>query len=304
MRSDFQRLLLSLLLGMAANFAIAADDEPRWYEIEIIVFENLNQPGDSSESWPNNPGLPDIGNAIKLMPVETAATENTPTQAKSPASTAPSLPEAYPLVTNKDFKLTKQETKLMDSGQYRPVLHVAWRQPVLSQETAKAVHIFSSMTQTDALASSSETPDLPPDTELLPQTDGDGAALLNIIDGTIKIAQGKYLHMDLDLLYRTKAATRNEVDIFGFRKEEDLPSVFRMQQSRRVRSGELHYFDHPVFGVIAIMTPTSTTEQPTDDVITIPLDESTSPATQESDVDPSGLDPSDLKPSDQGGDGF
>ncbi|HEY4731873.1 MAG TPA: CsiV family protein [Gammaproteobacteria bacterium] len=305
MRSNFQRLLLSLLLGMAANFAIAADDEPRWYEIEIIVFENLNQPSDSSESWPSNPGIPDSANALKLVPADAANTDNNPPQAKSPAITAPALPETYPLVTNKDFKLAKQDTLLSDSGQYRPLLHVAWRQPVLSQETAKAVHIFSSMMQADGPASSNETLALPPQDGTSIQQNADSTAPLNVIDGTIKIALGKYLHMDMDLLYRTKAAARDEVDIFGFRKEEDSPSVFRMQQSRRVRSGEVHYFDHPAFGVIAIMTPSSTAAQPTEDVITIPLDETTPPAGQESDVmDPSGLDQSDLDPSDQGGDGF
>ena len=31
--------------------------------------------------------------------------------------------------------------------------------------------------------------------------------------------------------------------------------VYSMQQSRRMRSGELHYLDHPVFGLAIKVTP-------------------------------------------------
>ncbi|MEM7219119.1 MAG: CsiV family protein [Pseudomonadota bacterium] len=36
---------------------------------------------------------------------------------------------------------------------------------------------------------------------------------------------------------------------------EALPAYYRMNQSRRVRSGELHYIDHPAFGILVQVTP-------------------------------------------------
>jgi hypothetical protein len=31
--------------------------------------------------------------------------------------------------------------------------------------------------------------------------------------------------------------------------------VYRLQQSRRMRSNEVHYLDHPLFGIIVQVTP-------------------------------------------------
>jgi hypothetical protein len=39
-----------------------------------------------------------------------------------------------------------------------------------------------------------------------------------------------------------------DIDLLKYR-------VFRLQQSRRMRSSEIHYLDHPLFGVIAQVTP-------------------------------------------------
>ena len=56
------------------------------------------------------------------------------------------------------------------------------------------------------------------------------------LDGTITLVRERFLHMDVDLM---------------------LQSTYSLQEKRRMRSGELHYFDHPVFGVIAEVNPYS-----------------------------------------------
>jgi len=306
MRSDFQRLLLSLLLGMAANFAIAADDEERWYEIEIIIFENPDQAGVSSEVWPNNPGLPNFENTIELMPQQMPAMEGDnsinldnvhpgdPTipadQAitEEPPATNPPMPEPYQLLTNSEFNLTAQEIKLSTSEKYYPLLHIAWRQPVLSQENSRAVHIYSNMEQSqiDDIQSSAEILAIPPHNEFfMYQISPDTDVPLNVIDGTIKITHGKYLHLEVDILYRIQPPENNEFNIFGFKKQDESLTVFRMQQSRRMRSSELHYFDHPLFGMLAIITPYQLPEQQIDDAETIPLDEPVTTDEQEPAID-------------------
>ena len=57
------------------------------------------------------------------------------------------------------------------------------------------------------------------------------------LDGTARLSVGRYLHLDLNLEYRGDD---------GF--------VRTLTQSRRMRSGERHYFDDPLFGVIAVVT--------------------------------------------------
>jgi hypothetical protein len=58
------------------------------------------------------------------------------------------------------------------------------------------------------------------------------------LTGRIALARGRYLHLTLDI-----ALTAD-----GQR--------YLLQQTRRMRSTERHYIDHPKFGVIALITPT------------------------------------------------
>lgn len=66
---------------------------------------------------------------------------------------------------------------------------------------------------------------------------GDGTGL----SGQIALTRGRYLHLTLDLV---------------FEPAEENGQGFVLQQTRRMRSNERHYIDHPKFGVIAVITPT------------------------------------------------
>ncbi len=57
------------------------------------------------------------------------------------------------------------------------------------------------------------------------------------IQGTIKLSRQRFLHLDVDLVLR------------------EANQSYRMKSSRRMRTNELHYLDHPTIGVIAIVTP-------------------------------------------------
>jgi Peptidoglycan-binding protein, CsiV len=65
------------------------------------------------------------------------------------------------------------------------------------------------------------------------------------LTGQIALTRGRYLHLTLDLAY----------DAPGVSGEPGQRFVLR--QTRRMRSNERHYIDHPRFGVIAIVTPST-----------------------------------------------
>lgn len=65
------------------------------------------------------------------------------------------------------------------------------------------------------------------------------------ISGRIALSRGRYLHLTLDLEY-TAPATATEP-----------AQRYVLRQSRRMRSNERHYIDHPMFGVIAMVTPSA-----------------------------------------------
>jgi len=74
------------------------------------------------------------------------------------------------------------------------------------------------------------------------------------VDGTVTLICERYLHLDIDLSLLSATAP-------GAVKYSDAAGnqpLYRLAEKRRIRSSELHYFDHPRFGVIARVTPVST----------------------------------------------
>jgi hypothetical protein len=62
------------------------------------------------------------------------------------------------------------------------------------------------------------------------------------LGGRISLTRGRYLHLALDMTYQTP---------------EDAGQKFLLRQERRMRSNERHYIDHPKFGVIALVLPST-----------------------------------------------
>ncbi|HEX7030509.1 MAG TPA: CsiV family protein [Gammaproteobacteria bacterium] len=132
-----------------------------------------------------------------------------------------------------------------------------------------------------------ETPEFLQDEEQGPQP-------VRPLDGVVQLSVSRYLHLDLDLVYLPEdinlavlgdvpAATRQwteekafarerrrqailealargditlvEAEILALEPEQDVFQGFRLSQYRRLRSGDIHYFDHPVFGAIVKVTP-------------------------------------------------
>ncbi len=119
-----------------------------------------------------------------------------------------------------DLRLTAEQQALKRSRPYRPLRHLAWRQTVIDRDRAQGIEI--------------------------PAASGDNPVK---IEGTVRVAVERYLHLYLDLkLVDTSLAPNARFSDY------DLPE-FRLNQHRRMRSKELHYFDHPKFGVIALITP-------------------------------------------------
>jgi hypothetical protein len=81
------------------------------------------------------------------------------------------------------------------------------------------------------------------------------------VDGTLRLVVSRYLHAEVDLLYRDPSP---DAETRTYRRpgllvpegaERQLPAGFRLETSRRMRSGEIHYIDHPRFGVLVFVNP-------------------------------------------------
>ena len=188
----------------------------RWFTVEIIVFDDLNDEGLHAEHWPADPGEPTLRDAIEL----THPHEGEPDEAA----------HAYRLVNRSTLALNDVRRSLRRSARYRPFLHVGWRLPGLSHGAARPAHVSPHLGER-------RTGDAVPDSGGRP-----------VVQGTVKVSLARYLRVDLDLVY---SRPLND----GIAAMDTVPTRFRLESERRMRSGELHYIDHPLFGVLVLIEP-------------------------------------------------
>lgn len=80
---------------------------------------------------------------------------------------------------------------------------------------------------------------------------------VNQLDGTITISRQKYFSLTANLILTEPIAYLNQFAIGNYDPgiaNNNLIS-FEMQQTRRMKSKELNYFDHPLFGMLIKIMP-------------------------------------------------
>jgi hypothetical protein len=115
------------------------------------------------------------------------------------------------------FQLNDLETKLRSSGAYVPVAHVAWSQTASAWGTRAGFQL---------------------------QKLGIDVPGLN---GTVYLERGQYLHLGMALTYAIASPPAGLGAGPG--------TAFTLNENRRIRFYERNYYDHPAFGVIALVTP-------------------------------------------------
>jgi hypothetical protein len=73
--------------------------------------------------------------------------------------------------------------------------------------------------------------------------------------GTIRLYLSRFLHVKVDLSYRDPAAATAAPAFGNELAEVPIAPRYYLVADRPTRSGELHYFDHPAFGVLIKVTP-------------------------------------------------
>ena len=103
------------------------------------------------------------------------------------------------------------------------------------------------------------------------------------IYGFLRPYKGRYLHTDIEIFLAEKIQedeilsigesdnTNPNIEGYLFNntglelqkkslpylQEEELMPIFQLKESRRLRSGEINYFDHPKFGLLLLITKPS-----------------------------------------------
>jgi hypothetical protein len=110
-------------------------------------------------------------------------------------------------------------------GAYRALAHGGWVQDALDENAAQPMNI----------------------------------ANLGVLNptGTLRLHLSRFLHLTVDIQYQAGLAQSATEAGSGFAalSELALQPRYRILTQRRARSGELHYIDHPMFGLLFMITP-------------------------------------------------
>ena len=131
--------------------------------------------------------------------------------------------------------------RLGRDGEYTPLAHGGWVQPAYPPDQAVPIDI----------------------------------SLLGTVNpvGTVKLHLSRFLHVTVDLVYRAppvpdylQAAMVDSERL----SELELPPRYALRTQRRVRSGEVHYLDHPAIGILVVVRPQPVETRDVDDPLSPP----------------------------------
>ncbi|MFW6190988.1 MAG: CsiV family protein [Thiohalospira sp.] len=259
---------------------IGPDEDLTWYDVEVLVFAHTGEPG--AEAWPLEPGLPALAEALTLRPAP--EDDEDPEELSESELLEPASPDMgqtpFRRLPPSAYRLKRTWKRLAESDAYRPLLHTAWRQPELPRKAAVPVHLHGGLfwydqDAEDGVVIEPAVPATPPwkpeegdavaeipvdDPSTVPEPSPVGPPA-PVIDGTLRLVVSRYLHAEVDLLYRDPSPDprtrtyRRPGLLVPPGAERQLPAGFRLQTSRRMRSGEIHYIDHPRFGILVLVNP-------------------------------------------------
>lgn len=120
-------------------------------------------------------------------------------------------------IPSSGYQLTEIENRLRSSGAYVPIAHLAWSQTASAWGTRAGFTLQKLGIEASGLS------------------------------GTVFLERGQYLHLGMTLSYEDPSPPAGLAAAAG--------TAFTINQSRRVRFYERNYYDHPAFGVIALVSP-------------------------------------------------
>ena len=238
------KVLISILFLALANISFAEDDM-RYYDVEIVIIENLSDAAKKSENWPLQVNM-NIDQIEKIVPLGQPVPK-----LKEWLPQDVDLKASYKVLQSNTFKLTEHVEKISESKTKRVILHTAWRQPGLDKHKALPIYFKRDVPAPPVIEDDSSS-------EL-----NQAESLPTILEGILRVTLARYLHLEAELSLRNKLPeTLNSDNPFEILDNENVRNsiekqgiIHLKQKRRRIRSNELHYMDHPVLGILIHITP-------------------------------------------------
>ena len=229
-----RRLTASLLASLLVLPVFAQDvvdeteaPEIRRYTVEVIIFRYAQDVGVGNELFlPDEPAPEEMPLEEEIVIVEEPAPEEEPEP----------LPDIELVMLGEDdYQLVEILDRLERLDVYEPLMHFGWTQAAWPEDQTEALPLLLFGHPPDGL------------------------------EGHLTLYLGRYLHfvVDLQLAAPEQAqAAAEPVATYGdypayrnYEVEGEVPPVYyRIEEDRILKNGELRYYDHPKFGVLARVT--------------------------------------------------
>lgn len=292
-----------LLLATDSVLSDQKNDKKNWYQVEVLVFKNLEASAVFEEQWPHSPntyypsGSRHLENGSQQVDADNTHLWQEQNSEQEDASigrqTSAALthikltdPSAFRLLPVEYHEFSEYASRMRWSKNYQVLFHQSWRQAITDRDSSEPIIIESDK----------------------------GPGLYPQLQGTIQLSVSRYLHVQTRLwlnmaelpsvekeprstppLYNKDWQFHSAVDTTAIEPQTEivnetggaieldenspgtvvdgLPKWHRKQletlptstypyagavimtQKRRMRSGEEHYIDHPLFGMIIKITP-------------------------------------------------
>jgi hypothetical protein len=197
------------------------------YLVEVIVFNNLGPIPPGGEIWHREPRIEFDPEKFAAPPVSSIP-QSKPivSSVESPANEAPV--EADPIQFTELDHLAPHRSSLHTDPRYEVVTYAAWVQPLFDKGDAVPVPVMREPAPTETTYSLYPPPEVP-------------------LSGNVRIYEQRLLFVDIDV-------TSEFFDEFsGYsssNRQDRPPGKYSIREKRRVKLNELHYFDHPFFGLL------------------------------------------------------
>lgn len=221
------RVTTTLFLILLPYFAVQAQDESageeqevRRYTIEIIIFKYAQDVSAGNEIFP--------GDEPTLE--EQRFEDEIPLIADAPIDEPRRIRDIELVRLNReDFTMGEIMSRLRRLDAYEPLMHFGWTQATWPEEETLAIELGSLAKRPSSL------------------------------DGSLTLYLSRFLHLVVDLQLDAPeaidrdAVREDSVPSYGDYRARSRPGAirYRIEENRILKSGELRYFDHPKFGVLA-----------------------------------------------------
>lgn len=178
------------------------------------------------------------------------------------------------LLSKEQQQFSELIATLTDKLEHTPLLHMSWQQAMLPQRTAKPIRLYSGKDLSHSFEKNGQAVDSDSSESQIPQFDfstlfdnEQSSSPVWQLDGLLTIYLEHYLFIETELVLRvegekaiklplsssyTPINISSEIETTATENKPTVPFLyaFPMSQKKRVRSDEIHYFDHPQMGMI------------------------------------------------------